>query len=55
MSNQSCFSHNHFAAACDTFKKDRYNLSQLERELGMPKGTLHNILKSAGLKGELRS
>ena len=53
MSNQSCFSHNHFAAACDTFKKDRYNLSQLERELGMPKGTLHNKINSASEKHKL--
>lgn len=53
MSNQSCFSHNHFAAACDTFKKDRYNLSQLERELGMPKGTLHNKFNSASEKHKL--
>ena len=52
MSNQSCFSHNHFAAACDIFK-GRYNLSELEREFGLPKGTLHNKFNPASEKHKL--
>lgn len=52
MSNQSCFSHNHFAAACDIFK-GRYNLSELGRELGMPRGVLNNKFDPANEKHKL--
>ena len=52
MSNQSCFSHNHFAAACDVFKQ-AHNLSELEREFGLPKGTLHNKFNPASEKHKL--
>ena len=52
MSNQSCFSHNHFSAACDLFKQ-AHNLSELEREFGLPKGTLHNKFNPASEKHKL--
>ncbi|POV91555.1 hypothetical protein C3418_12315 [Aeromonas sp. ASNIH8] len=52
VSNQSCFSHNHFAAACDIFK-GRYNLSELGRELGMPRGVLNNKFDPANEKHKL--
>lgn len=46
MSNKHHFSHRHFAAACDAFK-DAHNISQLERELGMKSGVLHNKFNPA--------
>lgn len=46
VSNQHHFSHSHFAAACDAFK-ERHNVSQLERELGMKSGMLHNKFNPA--------
>ncbi|MFQ2218350.1 phage regulatory CII family protein [Aeromonas enteropelogenes] len=46
MSNQLNFSHSHFAAACDAFKA-AHNISQLERELGMTRGLLHNKFNKA--------
>lgn len=46
MSNQRHFSHSNFSTACDVFK-GRYNISQLERELGMKSGMLHNKLNTA--------
>ncbi|WP_429180113.1 phage regulatory CII family protein [Aeromonas salmonicida] len=46
MSNKPRFSHCHFAGACDRFK-ERHNVSQLERELGMKSGVLHNKLNEA--------
>lgn len=52
MSNQSCISHNHFAAACDTFK-GMHNISELERELGMPSRVLHNKFNPASEKHKL--
>jgi hypothetical protein len=52
VSNQSCLSHRHFAAACDVFK-GRYNLSQLGRELGMPRGVLSNKFDPANKKHKL--
>ncbi|PZQ96323.1 MAG: hypothetical protein DI541_13780 [Aeromonas media] len=52
MSNQSRFSHNHFSAACDVFKQ-AHNLSELEREFGLPKGTLHNKFNPASEKHKL--
>lgn len=52
MSNQSRFSHNHFSAACDLFKQ-AHNLSELEREFGLPKGTLHNKFNPASEKHKL--
>jgi hypothetical protein len=52
VSNQSCISHNHFAAACDTFK-GMHNISELERELGMPSRVLHNKFNPASEKHKL--
>ncbi|WP_265433166.1 phage regulatory CII family protein [Aeromonas salmonicida] len=46
MSNKPRFSHGHFASACDCFK-ERHNVSQLERALGMKSGVLHNKLNEA--------
>ena len=52
MSNKHHFSHNHFAAACDVFKRNN-NLSQLGRELGMPRGVLNNKFDPANEKHKL--
>lgn len=52
MSNQSRISHNNFSAACDLFKQ-AHNLSELEREFGLPKGTLHNKFNPASEKHKL--
>ena len=52
MSNQTCLSHSHFAAACDAFT-GRYNLSQLAREIGMSKGVLHNKFDPANEKHKI--
>ncbi|MFM4731060.1 phage regulatory CII family protein [Aeromonas salmonicida] len=52
MSNKRHFSHSNFATACDVFK-GRHNISQLERDFGMQKGTLHNKFNPASEKHKL--
>lgn len=52
MSNKHNFSHSHFSAAGDVFKGN-YNLSQLGRELGMPRGVLNNKFDPANEKHKL--
>ena len=46
MSNQSCFSHSHFAGACDLFKQ-AHNISQLAEAIGMSSHVLHNKFNPA--------
>lgn len=52
MLNKQPPSHRHFAAACDAFK-GAHNISELEREFGLPKGTLHNKFNPASEKHKL--
>ncbi|MFB2823915.1 phage regulatory CII family protein [Aeromonas veronii] len=46
MSNKPGLPHSHFVSACERFK-ERHNISQLERAIGMKSGVLHNKLNQA--------